>query len=216
MNNNDRLLRLRYAIDLKDTDLIKAFELGGVPVTKEEAQAILTKIQDKQGDNEKKNIYEKPINNQVFDAFLNGLIILARGPQKDKPAQAMPQKSKEIKHINNVLLKKLKIALSMTSEDILAIFAEVELYPSKGEIGAFLRREGQRNFKPCGDEYMRNFLKGLGIYNRRKGQTCDGVSYTNGATTHLQLLLNQQRIDFLRAVSVLAYEESNFFVFTLF
>lgn len=168
MNNNDRLLRLRYAIDLKDTDLIKAFELGGVSVTKEEAQAILTKIQDKQGDNEKKNIYEKPINNQVFDAFLNGLIILARGPQKDKPAQAMPQKSKEIKHINNVLLKKLKIALSMTSEDILAIFAEVELYPSKGEIGAFLRREGQRNFKPCGDEYMRNFLKGLGIYNRRK------------------------------------------------
>lgn len=168
MNNNDRLLRLRYAIDLKDTDLIKAFKLGGVLVTKEEAQAILTKIQNKQEDNEK-NIYEKSINNQVFDAFLNGLIILARGPQKDKPAQAMPQKSKEIKHINNVLLKKLKIALSMTSEDILAIFAEVELYPSKGEIGAFLRREGQRNFKPCGDEYMRNFLKGLGIYNRRKG-----------------------------------------------
>lgn len=168
MNNNDRLLRLRYAIDLKDTDLIKAFKLGGVLVTKEEAQAVLTKIQNKQEDNEK-NIYEKSINNQVFDAFLNGLIILARGPQKDKPAQAMPQKSKEIKHINNVLLKKLKIALSMTSEDILAIFAEVELYPSKGEIGAFLRREGQRNFKPCGDEYMRNFLKGLGIYNRRKG-----------------------------------------------
>ena len=168
MNNNDRLLRLRYAIDLKDTDLIKAFKLGGVLVTKEEAQAILTKIQNKQEDNEK-NVYKKSINNQVFDAFLNGLIILARGPQKDKPAQAMPQKSKEIKHINNVLLKKLKIALSMTSEDILAIFAEVELYPSMGEIGAFLRREGQRNFKPCGDEYMRNFLKGLGIYNRRKG-----------------------------------------------
>lgn len=37
MNNNDRLLRLRYAIDLKDTDLIKSFELGGVPLTKEEA-----------------------------------------------------------------------------------------------------------------------------------------------------------------------------------
>ena len=34
MNNNDRLLRLRYAIDLKDTDLIKAFELGGVPLTR--------------------------------------------------------------------------------------------------------------------------------------------------------------------------------------
>ena len=156
MNNNDRLLRLRYAIDLKDTDLIKAFELGGVPLTKEEAQAVLTKVQDKNKDNAENNVYEKTINNQVFDAFLNGLILLARGPQKDKPI------------VDNVLLKKLKIALSMTTDDILEVFAEAEIYPSKGEIGAFLRKEGQRNFKPCGDKYMRNFLKGLGIYNRRK------------------------------------------------
>lgn len=168
MNNNDRLLRLRYAIDLKDSDLIKAFELGGVPLTKEEARAVLTKVQDKHEDDAEKNVYEKALNNQVFDAFLNGLILLARGPQKEKSAGIAVQQSKDIKHINNVLLKKLKIALSMTTEDILAIFAEVELYPSKGEIGAFLRKEGQRNFKPCGDKYMRNFLKGLGIYNRKK------------------------------------------------
>lgn len=168
MNNNDRLLRLRYAIDLKDRDLIKAFELGGVPLTKEEARAVLTKVQDKHEDDAEKNVYEKALNNQVFDAFLNGLILLARGPQKEKTAGIAVQPSKDIKNINNVLLKKLKIALSMTTEDILAIFAEVELYPSKGEIGAFLRKEGQRNFKPCGDKYMRNFLKGLGIYNRKK------------------------------------------------
>lgn len=168
MNNNDRLLRLRYAIDLKDRDLIKAFELGGVPLTKEEARAVLTKVQDKHEEDAEKNVYEKALNNQVFDAFLNGLILLARGPQKEKTAGIAVQPSKDIKNINNVLLKKLKIALSMTTEDILAIFAEVELYPSKGEIGAFLRKEGQRNFKPCGDKYMRNFLKGLGIYNRKK------------------------------------------------
>lgn len=141
MNNNDRLLRLRYAIDLKDRDLIKAFELGGVPLTKEEARAVLTKVQDKHEGDAEKNVYEKALNNQVFDAFLNGLILLARGPQKEKPAGIAVQQSKNIKHINNVLLKKLKIALSMTTEDILAIFAEVELYPSKGEIGAFLRKE---------------------------------------------------------------------------
>lgn len=34
MNNNDRLLRLRYAIDLKDGEMIKAFELGGVVLQK--------------------------------------------------------------------------------------------------------------------------------------------------------------------------------------
>lgn len=167
MNNNDRLLRLRYAIDLKDADLIKAFELGGITLTKEEARAILTKVQDKHVDGAENNVYEKAINNQVFDSFLNGLITLARGPQKNKPVTEEPLKSKEIKNINNVLLKKLKIALSMTTEDILDVFAEAEIYPSKGEIGAFLRKEGQRNFKPCGDKYMRNFLKGLASYNRK-------------------------------------------------
>ena len=94
MNNNDRLLRLRYAIDLKDTDLIKAFELGGVPLTKEEAQAVLTKVQDKNKDNAENNVYE---NHQQpsFDAFLNGLILLARGPQKDKPIVDTPQKARK-------------------------------------------------------------------------------------------------------------------------
>lgn len=167
MNNNDRLLRLRYAIDLKDSDMIKAFELGGIVLTREEARAMLIKTQDKWVDHAESNVYEKAVNNQMLDAFLNGLILLARGPQKEHSVEKTPPQNKEIKYINNVLLKKLKIALTMTTEDILAIFAEVELFPSKSEIGAFLRKEGQRNFKPCGDKYMRNFLKGLGLYNRR-------------------------------------------------
>ena len=58
------------------------------------------------------------------------------GPKKEKRIVDTPQKSKEIKYINNVLLKKLKIALSMTTDDILEVFAEAEIYPSKGEIGA--------------------------------------------------------------------------------
>lgn len=126
----------------------------------------MTKVQDKWADGAEDNIYQKGLNNQVFDAFLNGLIVLGRGPQEEG-APEVAVKSKEIKHINNVLLKKLKIALSLTTEDLLTIFAEAEVYPSKGEIGAFLRKEGQRNFKPCGDKYMRNFLKGLALYNRR-------------------------------------------------
>ncbi|MDH6364232.1 uncharacterized protein YehS (DUF1456 family) [Enterococcus sp. PF1-24] len=166
MNNNDRLLRLRYAIDIKDTDLVKAFELGGYGVTKDDVREMLTKAQETKL--EEDNIYLQPINNQVLDVFLNGFIILKRGPKKDEPAGSKPAKSIEVKHINNVLLKKIKIALSLTSEDMLDIFAEAGLYPSKGELGAILRKEGHRNFKPCGDKYMRNFLKGLGLCYRRE------------------------------------------------
>lgn len=164
MNNNDRLLRLRYALDIKDTDLIKAFELGGIPMNKEELGKILTR--DRSASPEDENTYLRPINNQVLDSFLNGFITLKRGEQKNQTEKTPQLKSKEIKYINNVFLKKLKIALALTSEEMLAVFAAAEVYPSKGELGAILRKEGHRNFKQCGDKYARNFLKGLGLCYR--------------------------------------------------
>ncbi|WP_430611349.1 DUF1456 family protein [Enterococcus sp. DIV0876] len=167
MNNNDRLLRLRYAVDIKDTDMVKAFELGGHPVSKEEVREMLTRNHEAQTDDDKENVYLKAINNQVLDSFLNGFITLKRGPQKEQK-EIPQQKSKDIKHINNILLKKVKIALFLTSEDMLAIFAEAGIYPTKGELGAILRKEGHRNFKPCGDKYARNFLKGLGLMYRKE------------------------------------------------
>ena len=165
MNNYDLLLRLRYALDIKDSDIVKAFQLGGVEISREEERALLTKVyeQDKENAPFEKNVYEKMLNNQAFDAFLNGFILLKRGQLKNPAPQ--PQ-SGEIRHINNVLLKKVKIALALTSEDMLEIFAEAGVYPSKGELGAILRKEGHRNFKPCGDKYARNFLKGLALYYR--------------------------------------------------
>ena len=36
MNNNDILIRLRYALDIKDTVMVEIFKLGGVEVTQEE------------------------------------------------------------------------------------------------------------------------------------------------------------------------------------
>lgn len=172
MNNNDILLRLRYALDMKDTDIVKAFELGGVTVSKEEVKAMLTKdnSQQEEQDHFEKNIYVKTINNQMLDTFLNGFITLKRGEPKNKTAEVPQLKSNEIRHINNILLKKVKIALSLTSEDMLDILAEAGVYPSKGELGAILRKEGHRNFKPCGDKYARNFLKGLGLRYRSENQ----------------------------------------------
>ncbi|WP_086348871.1 DUF1456 family protein [Candidatus Enterococcus clewellii] len=170
MNNNDILLRLRYALDMKDTDIVKAFELGGMTFSKEEVKDMLTRENNRtqeEKDSFEKNIYVKPINNQVLDKFLNGFITLKRGEPKNKTAEAPQAKSSEVHHINNVLLKKVKIALSLTSEDMLDILAEAGVYPSKGELGAILRKEGHRNFKPCGDKYARNFLKGLGLCYRK-------------------------------------------------
>lgn len=168
MNNNDLLLRLRYALDIKDTDIVKAFELGGLSFSKEEVREMLTKVpkpSEEEQDEFGKNVYVKSINNKTLDAFLNGFITLKRGAPKDGKTLP-PAPNSELRHMNNILLKKVKIALALTSDNMLEILAEVGVYPSKGEMGAILRKEGHRNFKPCGDKYTRNFLKGLGICYR--------------------------------------------------
>ena len=39
MNNNDILIRLRYALDIKDADMVKIFKLGGIEVTADEVSS---------------------------------------------------------------------------------------------------------------------------------------------------------------------------------
>ncbi|MCA9765254.1 MAG: DUF1456 family protein [Carnobacterium sp.] len=173
MNNNDRLVRLRYALDIKDAEMVKVFKLGELDMTKEEVQQLLTKIKAKKNQEDDEgysvNEYMKKCKNAVLESFLNGLIVFKRGTQEVKPGE--PIKKAEVmmrndQSVNNILLKKLKIALSLTSEDILDILDETGVHLSKSELSAVLRREGQRNYKECGDRYARNFLKGLAIRYR--------------------------------------------------
>jgi uncharacterized protein YehS (DUF1456 family) len=65
-----------------------------------------------------------------------------------------------------MLLKKLNIALSLTSDDVLEIFGKTDVSITKGELGAIFRKEGHSNYQECGDNYARNFLKGLAIKTR--------------------------------------------------
>ncbi len=173
MDNNDILIRLRYALDIKDIDMVEIFKLGGIEVTKEEVLKILTKSKDSyhdQADNDGVNNNEENIycDNFMLDSFLNGFIIFKRGKQEPKPGQTeSPALSiNDDGSINNVMLKKLKIALSFRSEDMLDIFEKAGVMITKGELSALFRRKGQRNYKECGDSYARDFLKGLTIEYR--------------------------------------------------
>ena len=67
---------------------------------------------------------------------------------------------------NNDILKKLRVALKLRDEDIIAILALVDFKITKSEIGALYRNEDHPNFKPCGDQLLRNFLNGLIIHLR--------------------------------------------------
>ncbi|MFA9378707.1 MAG: DUF1456 family protein [Lachnotalea sp.] len=174
MNNNDILIRLRYALDIKDTDMIDIFNLGGVTVTKEELQNILMKSKikgdtDLEEDDFDANEDMKKCNNFMLESFLNGFIIFKRGKQEPKPGE--PAKPvfmiKDIKNVNNIVIKKLKIALSLTSDDMLDILKDAGTKISNSELSAVLRKEDHRNYKECGDRYLKNFLKGLAIKYRK-------------------------------------------------
>jgi uncharacterized protein YehS (DUF1456 family) len=159
MLNNDIMIRLRYALDIKDTDMVEVFKLGGVNVSKDDVRMMLQKIdEDEYGDEEVPDDYIR-INNAMMEQFLNGMVTFKRGKRPGETGA--PPLTGEF--INNQLLKKLKIALSLTSEDMLEIFDIAGVRVSKGELGAILRKEGHKNYRECGDKFARNFLKGLAL-----------------------------------------------------
>ncbi len=63
-------------------------------------------------------------------------------------------------------MKKLRVALKFTDDDIIKVLALVDFRVTKTELGAIFRKEDHPNFKPCGDQLLRNFLNGLIIYKR--------------------------------------------------
>nr|WP_226673845.1 DUF1456 family protein [Rossellomorea aquimaris] len=166
INNNDILIRLRYALDIKNTEMVEIFKLGGIDLSKEEVLKVLTKSTEEDGfDLDEENDDHIPCDDEMFESFLNGFITFKRGWQEPKPGQ--PEKpALTYEHVNNLLLKKVKIALSLTSEDMIEILESADVHITKGELGAIFRREGHKNYRVCGDRYARNFLKGLAIKYR--------------------------------------------------
>ncbi len=67
---------------------------------------------------------------------------------------------------NNDIMKKLRVALQLRDDDIIHILELVDFNISKTELSAFFRSEDHPNYKPCGDQVLRNFLNGLVIYKR--------------------------------------------------
>lgn len=167
MDNNDILIRTRYALDIKNRDMVEIFKLGGMEVTREEVPKILTKTKDEFDDevNVEENDDQIKCDYKMLESFLNGFITFKRGKQDVKPGQPKaPETTKD--HVNNMLLKKLKVALQLTTEEMLDILDDGGIAVSKGELGAIFRKPGHRNYKECGDNFARKFLKGLAVRYR--------------------------------------------------
>ena len=155
MTNNDFLRRLRYALNIKDNVMVQIFKKGNIVLTREDVIDYL-----------KKDIDEgfKKLNNNDLIAFLDGLIIQKRGKRED--GTPVPQVKVTKNNLNNILLRKLRIALSFKSYDMIKIFKLGGVEISEGELSALFRSEDHKNYKECGDKYIRVFFKGLTEFYR--------------------------------------------------
>lgn len=156
MINNDILRMFRYAMDINDSKMVSIFGLAGEKVTEDRIRAILKK-EDEEG--------HEVLDDHLMEAFLNGLIVHERGDRSN--TKGAPGSSSSHEYLtNNIILKKMRIALNFKEDDMVAVFKLADKDVSKPMLSALFRKEGHKNYKECGDQFLRNFLKGLALRYR--------------------------------------------------
>ena len=151
MTNNDVLRRIRYTFDFNDSKMIAIFGLAGLEVTRGQVSDWLKQEDDP--------AYQNCTDIQLA-TFLNGLINDKRGKKEG------PQPKAEKCLTNNIVFRKLKIALDLKADDVLDILELAELRISKHELSAFFRRPDHKHYRSCKDQILRNFLKGVQLKYR--------------------------------------------------
>jgi uncharacterized protein YehS (DUF1456 family) len=133
---------LRDALALTQDQMAECFNAGGQPVSADEVPELL-----------------EGLSKVEFVILLDGLIAVRRGPGPPRP---------RVQRVNNnVVLKKLRIALNLHEEDILRIFAAGGVSLDSRELTPMFRKQGSKNYKTCSDEMLAAFFAGLSKPNKR-------------------------------------------------
>lgn len=146
MNNNNILKRIRYMFDFDDSKMIELFTIAEYPVDR----SIISNWLKQEDEPSFEELTDKEL-----AVFLNGLIIDKRGMRET----GVPAPETELD--NNTIFRKIKIALNLKNEEVIAIFALANKKIGKHELSAFFRNPKQSQFRPCNDQYFRNFMSGL-------------------------------------------------------
>jgi uncharacterized protein YehS (DUF1456 family) len=146
MDNNDILRRLRYTFSFDDRQMIAVFAKADRDVTRGQVSSWLKRDDDPAF---------VGLEDIQLATFLNGLIVHHRGKRDGPPPEV------ERRLNNNIVFRKLKIALNLKADDILSLLSRAESRVSKSELSALFRKPGHRNYRDCQDQILRHFLKGL-------------------------------------------------------
>ncbi len=126
--------------------MVNVFAAAEHTVTTEQVIAWLTK--------EGEEAYTE-ISDTEFATFLNGFINTQRGKREGE------QPAPESKLNNHIIFMKLRIALNMKAEDVIATLALVDFNLSKHELSAFSRKVDNKHYRVCNNQVLRLFLTGV-------------------------------------------------------
>jgi len=148
MINNDLLRRISTIFNFNDEKILSVFKLGQCSISAEQLADFFKEKDD--------SAYQVLADVQLA-SFLNGLIIEKRGPKDG------PQHKAEELLTNNIIFNKLKIALALKADEVIAILELAELSLGKYELSAFFRKVNNKHYRDCSDDVLSTFLKGLKI-----------------------------------------------------
>ncbi|MEX2462777.1 MAG: DUF1456 family protein [Balneolaceae bacterium] len=148
---------IRYMLNISNAKIAEILQLGGYKPTREDLELIFMDV-DEDAEEEKEDI-----SHELMAHFLDGLIYFKRGKSDKHPPRPI-----EIPVTNNDVLKKMRVAFKLREEQILNILKSAGFEVASAELSALFRDKNHRNYRPCGDQLLRYFLRGLTTKVRRE------------------------------------------------
>ncbi len=147
MQTNKILKKINTALSLDETTMLEAYSVADYDMSSERLKTLLLPEEDTS---------YTVCSYEELGVFLDGLVTLKRGPSPQKPNDNDP-----IALTNNLILKKLRIALQFKEAETEIVFGLGEAQLSKQQLSSLFRKESHKNYKACSDELLMAFLDGL-------------------------------------------------------
>ena len=143
-------------LNFSNAKIAEILQLGGFNPTRDDLEHIFKDV-NPESEEEKEDV-----SHELMAHFLDGLIFFKRGKSDKHPPRPI-----KIPVTNNDVLKKLRVVFKLREEQILAILKSADFRISATELSALFRDEQHRNYRECGDQLLRYFLRGLTLKYRR-------------------------------------------------
>jgi len=146
ISTNEILYRIQKSLKLSMEEMLEAYKLEDYEMDGVHLDALLKRRQEKDF---------QLCSYEELGVFLDGLVTLKRGASPTK------EDVEVVELTNNLILKKLRIALKLKEAETEIIFGLAEIELTKQQLASLFRKETHKNFKPCSAELLMSFIEGL-------------------------------------------------------